>query len=107
MAGAVNEIATVVSELGRATASHDFAAVCDDLLTSAARERAGGNACVRNLRARTAGVRRPRIVLRRVNLRERSASARVVARAAGEDARREVLELRREDGEWRIEAVRG
>ena len=57
--GAPAGVAATVDRLERATAERDFAGICDDLLTRAARERAGGPDCARLLRSAGQGIRRP------------------------------------------------
>ena len=102
------EIAAVVQRLERATAQHDWKTVCAELFTAAARERAGGPGCARLLREAAAGVRRPEIEIRGIRVREGGrASVDVRTRAAGQEAVSDVLELRDEDGEWRVEALTG
>jgi hypothetical protein len=102
------EIAAVVQRLERATADRDWATICSDLFTAAARERAGGADCARLLGEAAADVRRPEIVIRGIQVRERGrASVAVRTRAEGQRAVSDVLELRSENGEWRVEALAG
>jgi hypothetical protein len=102
------EIAAVVQRLERATADRDWATICSDLFTAAARERAGGADCARLLGEAAADVRRPAIVIRGIQVRERGrASVAVRTRAEGQQAVSDVLELRSENGEWRVEALAG
>ncbi len=106
--GAAREIEVVVRQLELATGRSDGSTVCEDLLTRAARDRMGGDACARRVRARLARVREPRIALRGIALRD--GGGRAVARLRTEvEGRRpldEALELRRVEGEWRFEALR-
>jgi hypothetical protein len=107
-AGPPAEIAAVVQRLERATAQRDWKTVCVELFTAAARERAGGGDCARLLREAAANVRRPEIEIRGIRVREGGrASVDVRTRAAGQQAVSDVLELRDEDGEWRVEALTG
>jgi hypothetical protein len=105
--GAAREIAALIRELERATARGDFATVCEELFTRAARRRAGGEDCERLVRSSAGDVRAPRIELREVELRGKRARARVRTRAAGQASLDDVLELRRRGGEWRIAALAG
>jgi hypothetical protein len=105
--GAPRAIAEVVQRLERATADRDFAVVCRDLFTAAARERAGGRDCVRLTRSAAAGVERPSIDLVEIDLDGASARVRVRTRATGQAALSDVLLLRRERGEWRVDALGG
>jgi hypothetical protein len=103
--GAAREIAEVVAQLERATASRDYATICRDVFTEAARERAGGRDCERLLRSGAQGVRRPRIELRGIEIDGERATARVRTRAAGQATVGDALDLRHADGEWRVEAL--
>jgi hypothetical protein len=105
--GAPRAIAEVVQRLERATADRDFAVVCRDLFTAAARQRAGGRDCERLTRSAAAGVERPSLDLVAIDLEGASARVRVRTRATGQAARSDVLLLRRERGEWRVDALGG
>jgi Putative lumazine-binding len=94
-----------VDRLERATAARDFATVCDEVLTAAARRRSGGADCARLLRSVAEGVRRPSIEIRGIKLEGRRAQVKVRTRAEGQQTVSDVLELRRQDGEWRVEAL--
>jgi hypothetical protein len=103
--GAAREIGEVVDRLERATAERDFALICRDLFTAAARERAGGRDCARLTRSAAAGVARPSIELDAIELRGATAQATVRTRATGQAEVSDVLLLRRRGGEWRVEAL--
>jgi len=103
--GAPRDIAAVVERFERATAQRDFATVCEDLFTAAARERAGGEDCERLTRSAAAGISRPRIETKAIAVEGDRARVEVTTRATGQAAVPEVLELRREEGEWRVEAL--
>jgi hypothetical protein len=105
--GAPRAIAEVVQRLERATADRDFSVVCRDLFTAAARQRAGGRDCERLTRSAAAGVERPSLDLVGIDLEGASARVRVRTRATGQAARSDVLLLRRERGEWRVDALGG
>ena len=103
--GAPKDIAAVVERLERATAQHDFATVCNKLFTDAARERAGGEDCVRLTRSAAEGISHPSIQLKAIQVEGPRARVRVGTRATGQAEAEEVIELRRESGQWRIEAL--
>jgi hypothetical protein len=105
--GAPRAIAEVVQRLERATADRDFSVVCRDLFTAAARQRAGGRDCERLTRSAAAGVERPSLDLVGIDLEGATARVRVRTRATGQAARSDVLLLRRERGEWRVDALGG
>jgi hypothetical protein len=105
--GAPRAIAATVQRLERATAERDFATVCGELLTASARRRAGGPDCVRLTRSAAAGVERPSIELKAIDIDGSSARVTVRTRAAGERPIADVLLLRRERGRWRVDSLGG
>jgi hypothetical protein len=98
-------IAATVQRLERATAERDFATICGDLLTASARHRAGGPDCVRLTRSAAAGVERPTIELKAIDLDGTTARVRVLTHAAGQAEVRDELVLRRERGRWRVDSL--
>ena len=82
-----------------------YDSICDELLTRAARARAGGEDCESLLRSAMRDVRRPDIRLLSIRVRGRRATARVRSRSAGQRPADETIELRREGGTYRIEAL--
>lgn len=107
VSGAARQVSAVVERLERAIAARDWRSVCDDLLTPAARRRAGGADCPRLLRSDASDVRNPRIDVLSIVLKKGSAQARVRSRASGQPPLTDVIELRREGGGYRIESLRG
>jgi hypothetical protein len=103
--GAPREIAQVVERLERAAARGDWAAVCRDLLTRAARRRVGGPDCLRLTREAGEQIERPAIEITSIRVRGDSAQVGVRTRARGQAEVTDMLELRREGGAWRVEAL--
>ena len=105
--GAAREIGVVVRQLELAAARGDGSTVCEDLLTRSARARMGGDGCARRVRSGLARVRAPRIEVRAIALRGggRRAVARLRTEVAGRRPLAEQLDLRRVEGEWRLEAL--
>ena len=103
--GATREIGAVISALERASGTHDFRTICEDLFTAAARRRAGGRDCRRLLRESAGDVRAPRIEVLGIEIKGQEAHVRVRTRAAGQRPLADVIELRREGGEYRIESL--
>ena len=103
--GATREIGQVVAALERATASRDFRTICDDLFTRGARRRAGGRDCARLVRESARDVRRPRIEVRGIEIERGRARVRVRTRAEGQRPLADVIELRREGGEYRVDSL--
>ena len=103
--GVARDVAGVVERLEKATAGRDFGTVCDELFTAAARERAGGDDCERLTRSAAEGIRRPSIEIEAIEIRADRATVEVTTRAAGQAEVPDALELRRERGDWRVEAL--
>ena len=101
------EIDQVFQALERATREGDFRTICNELFSSTARRRAGGRGCVRLLRSNAREVRRPRIELVDIRLKKGGADVRVRTRAAGQRPLEDEIELVRERGEYRIQALAG
>ncbi|MGH2847314.1 MAG: hypothetical protein ACRDL0_15055, partial [Thermoleophilaceae bacterium] len=69
--------------------------------------RAGGDDCERLTRSAAEGIARPSIQVRAIAVEGQRARVEVTTRASGQAEVPDVLELRREDGEWRVEALGG
>ena len=107
VSGAARQVSAVVERLEKAIGARDWQTVCDDLLTSDARRRAGGSGCPRLLQSDAADVRNPRIDVISIVLRKGGAQARVRSRAKGQQALTDVIELRRVGDGYRIESLSG
>jgi hypothetical protein len=103
--GPPKEVADVIQRLQSATRRHDFQTICDDLLAASTRREAGGADCAAVLGARAKGVRRPRIVVRSIELSGNTALARVRTTATGQAATSDVIRLVREGGRFRISSL--
>jgi hypothetical protein len=106
-AGPARAIGVTLDRLQRATAAGDFATVCSDLLTPAARTRAGGPDCARRTRSAAAGVRRPSIEALAIELDGATARVHVRTRAQGQAGVEDVLLMRRVGGSWKVAALGG
>jgi hypothetical protein len=105
--GAPRKIAAVVAALDRATRDRDYASICNELFTRAARGRAGGRDCERLMRSTARDVRRPSVELVSIRVKKGGAEARVRTRAAGQALLEDVIVLRLERGRYRIEGLGG
>jgi hypothetical protein len=103
--GATARVAATVDRLERATAEKDWDSVCEELFTAAARRRAGGRDCPRLLRSSAARLREPSIEIRGIDVAGERATVAVRTRAEGQPPVGDSLELRREAGGWRVEAL--
>ena len=104
--GAAAQVAATVDRLERAVARRDFATICNQLFTAKARERAGADDCARQLSSAAEGVKRPRIEIQRIEVKDDEAIARVRTEAEGQALVSDELMLRREGGRWLVEALR-
>ncbi|MEJ7790176.1 MAG: hypothetical protein WKF29_09875 [Thermoleophilaceae bacterium] len=104
--GAPKQVAEVIARLERAAAAKDYRTVCA-LLSSAARERAGGKRCEASLGEQGAGVREPTIRVLSIGIEADRATARVRTEAVGQAPVDETIELVREDGKYLIAALGG
>jgi hypothetical protein len=105
VSGVPKEIVATVDALGVAVAEKDFAEVCDELFTAAARKRAGGTQCAAQLRSSTEGLRGPTIEIRGIDLKGDRATVLVATTAEGQDRVIDALDMRRQRNHWRIEAL--
>lgn len=104
-AGAPAQIGEVVARLERAAVAGEFALICDQILSEAARRRAGGADCPRLTRAATEGTERPSIEIRAIEVRGGRATVQVRSLAQDRAPVSEQLELVTENGDWRVEAL--
>jgi hypothetical protein len=107
VAAAAREAAAVIARFEAATGRHDFETVCDRLLSSAERVQAGGMDCPRLMAARAAGIHRPRIRIRSIELTSRGALVHVQTTATGQAPTNDVIRLVRERGRLRIASLGG
>jgi hypothetical protein len=105
VSGTAAQVAAVVNRLERAVTQRDFATICDQLFTAAARKRAGGDECVGQLRSATEGVKRPSIEIDKIDVKDNRATVKVSTEAEGQARVSDDLRLRREGARWLIEAL--
>ena len=105
VSGVPKEIAATVDRLERAIAKGDYAEVCDKLFTAAARERAGGTDCAKQLTSAAEGVNHPAIVIRGIDVKGNLAAVKVATTAEGQARVIDTLQLRRQGGRWLVEAL--
>jgi hypothetical protein len=103
--GAAKEIAATVDQLEGAVARRDYAAICTELFTTTARERAGGDECVSQMRSAAEDVLRPTIQIEQIAVKDDRAVVRVATTAKGQARVTDTLELRRTGGSWLIEGL--
>jgi len=101
------QVAEAIDRLEQATRRRDFAVICRKLLTTEARERAGGDDCVRLLRSTAGDVRRPAISIVSIDISGDRAEVRVRSTARGQAPVEETIQLVREGEGYRIAALEG
>ena len=79
--------------------------MCDRLFTAAARKRAGGADCAKQLTAAAEGVSRPAIEIRGIDVNGNTAAVKVATTAEGQARLIDTLQLRREGRRWLVEAL--
>ena len=99
------QIATTVDRLERAVATEDFATICNRLFTQAARRRAGGDDCARQLRSVATGVKDPTIEIEAIDVKGNRATVKVRTEAEGQARVGDELHMRRQAGRWLVEAL--
>lgn len=107
ISGAPKRVAAVVERLERATREDDYGTICDAILSSSAKRRAGGDDCEGSLREKTGVLRRPRIRILSITIDGKRALVRVRTRAKGQAPVDDVLELERRGRRYRIAALAG
>ncbi len=102
VSGTPKEAVETVEAFRKALAARDFAAICDQLYTTEAREAAGGDDCQSVLAQETAKLRDPKVEI--VGLTVTKDQALVIVRASvrGEKPVQDTLRLQREKGRLRI-----
>jgi hypothetical protein len=103
--GPAAEVAATVDRLERAVAERDFATICDQLFTVQARKRAGGDECAGQLGSATEGLKKPRIEIERIDVKNNRATVKVRTEAQGQARVSDGLRLRRQGGRWLVEAL--
>ena len=105
ISGPAKQVASVIQRLQKATSAHDFATICDELLSADTRKRLGGQDCATVLSERAGGVRRPRIRIQAIDVQDGRAAVRVRTTAVGQAPTTDVIRLVRENGSFRIDSL--
>lgn len=106
VSGTPKEAVELVEAFRKALESRDFAAICDELYTTEAREAAGGEDCQSVLAQETAKMRDPRVEIVGLSVTKEGAVVSVQASVRGGKPVLDSLTLAREKGRFRI-ASRG
>jgi hypothetical protein len=106
VSGVPKEIVATVERLERSVAQRDYETICNELFTARARQRAGGDECVTQMRSAAEDVRRPRLKIERIEVNADRATVDVATKAEGQARVTDTLELRHIGDRWLIEALR-
>ena len=103
------QVRETVKRFGDATAKRDYAALCDDVLSRQLVTRIAsiGLPCEDALAQGLKEVRRPRLEVRRVRIRDKLALVEVTSGATGQRGSLDVLRLVHDDDGWRIASLSG
>jgi hypothetical protein len=105
--GLAREASAVIGELEDAIAAGEFRRVCSDLLSAEVRRQAGGGDCPAMLARTSAGIKRPRIEIKKIQIEGAEAVVEVVTTARGQARVPDTIRLVREAGRYRISSLSG
>ena len=96
-------------KLERATAAHDYATMCDQVLARTLVQRVAGAGlpCETAVRLGLGKVHQPRLQVATIKVTGNRALAQVYSGAAHQKASTDVVQLVREGGSWRVAALAG
>jgi hypothetical protein len=102
-----DQVRDVVTRFGQASAKKDYQQICDRLIAKSltANVEQFGLPCELAFKKGLGSVRRPKLVIRRVQVKGPDASVLVHSTAANQPPSDDVLRLRKEPGGWRITAL--
>jgi hypothetical protein len=103
------QVRTTLRDLGRATASKDYTALCDRVFARRLvnRSQAVGIPCETAMKAALAQVEAPSITVAAVNVNGDEAEATVKSAAKGQAASTDKVHLIKEAGHWRVDRLGG
>ena len=103
------QVRDVLADFGRATAARDYDALCERILAPSLIEdvKEIGLPCEIALQNSLGQVENPRLTVGRVRVEGSKASAEVRSSADNQEPSRDIVELVREEGEWRIARLAG
>ena len=105
--GLAQEASAVIKDLERAIAQGEFERICADLLSAEVRRQAGGGECPAMLERTSAGVKRPRIEVKKIKIEGSMAVVDVETTAQGQARVLDTIRLVREAGAYRISSLSG
>jgi hypothetical protein len=103
--GRAREVVAVMDDFERAAKARDYQRICTELFTVEAREAAGGGDCPALLAQSAQGIREVEVRLESIVVRGDAASARVNARAKGQEPATDTVRFVRREGRFRIASL--
>jgi len=103
-AASPDAVAATVQAFGQALHKRDFSTMCN-LFTDDARANEGGSDCPSTLAGNAALLQNPRVKIRSMSVRGTTAAAVISVRQEHQPLMTEVLQLVRQDGQFKISAV--
>jgi hypothetical protein len=102
-----DQVRSAVLAFGRATASKDYARLCDDLLAPKLVEqvKSAGLSCEAALEQGLGAVRDPKLTIGRITVDGASARVQVRTSAQGQPPSQDTLKLTKVGGRWRIASL--
>jgi hypothetical protein len=103
------QVHATVEAFGRATAAKDYQRLCDSLLTPTLVEKieSVGLPCEVALEKGLGDVRAPTLTIGRIEVDGDRATAQINSAAQGQPPSRDILQLQRVKGKWRIASLAG
>jgi hypothetical protein len=101
------EVAGTVSAFGRATSAKDYRTLCDRILAPTLIQQVEeiGLPCEQALQKALGGVQNPRLTIGKVTVTGDKATAEIRTSATGQAPSRDVLQLARVKGAWRVASL--
>jgi hypothetical protein len=103
------QVRDALQRLQKATAEQDYQQICDKLLSKdlVRRVQAIGVTCPVALRTGLGSVRDPKVQIRQIKIRDKTALALVRSSATGQQASEDTVRLVKEGGSWKIASLSG
>jgi hypothetical protein len=105
LGGRAKEVVAVMDDFERAARARDYQRICNELFTIEAREAAGGGDCPALLAQSADGIRDVEVRLESIVVRGDAATARVNARAKGQEPATDTVRFVRREGRFRIASL--
>lgn len=106
-ASAKDQVQAKVEQFAHATANHDYATLCSQVLAPdlVAHLTDAGLSCEQAMKVFVQSVQNPSLSVSKVSVKGKSASAIVLASATGQKAALESIELTQTKNGWRLESL--